>query len=147
MAISKSLLVSNIKTSLLIVLTFIFLFLTLTGILFLESKVQKTFLYASAMRVATEIKYLQIQAIVKGKDYLIRESDHNLKFQVIDLTTNTVIQEESAYFKNIKIYFAENVILLSGGNFKNDGKITLSRRNNQSFIYLFKDGRVVVKEE
>lgn len=128
-------------------LTFIFLFLAFTGVVYLEGKVQKTFLYVSALRVSTEIKYFQIQAIIKGKDFLITADDNNTKFKVIDLAINETVLKESAYFENIKIHFEDKVILLSGGNFKSEGKITLSRRNQQSFIYLFPDGRVVVRDK
>jgi len=143
----KSFLYYKIKPLLLIFLIVVLLSLTISSILFLEGKVQKTFLYASAMRMATEIKYIQIQAIVRGRDYLITAEDNNTRYKIIDLTTDELIYEESPIFENINIYFDEKVTVLSGGNFKNESKITLSRRNNYAFIYLFKDGRVVVKEE
>ncbi len=143
----KSLITYKIKTSFLIVLIIIISSLTITGILFLENKVQKTFLYASAMRISTEIKYIQIQAIVRGKDYLITAADNHTKFKVMDLSTDKLIYEETPIFENTNLYFDDNITVLSGGNFKNESKITLSRRNNYAFIYLYKDGRVVVKEE
>lgn len=143
----KSFLFYKINTFLLIIITLVLLSLTLTGILFLERKVQKTFLYTSAMKVATEIKYLQIQAIIKERNYLISVEDNNTRFKVIDLSTNEVILRESPLFENIKIYVDEDTILLSGINFNKYHKITLSRRNIHTFIYLFQDGRVVVKEE
>lgn len=143
----KSFLTYKIRASFLIVLILVLLPLTITGILSLERKVQKTYLYASAMRMATEIKYIQIQAIIRGKDYLILVSENNTRFKVIDLTTDEVIYEESPFFENINIYFEKKIMVSSSGNFKNESKITLSRRNNYAFIHLFIDGSVVVKEE
>lgn len=144
----KTFLTYKIKASFLIVLTLILFFLTLTGILFLEREVQKSFLYASAVRLSTELKYLQIISIVEGSSFIFSTFEEGKKYQIFNETKNTLHLEDAPLYSRIKILpDKETIKIITGGFFENDSTITLTKRGIKCLIKITRNGKIIFKED
>ncbi len=128
--------------------------LLLYGLFSLEGEIRDTSVYASTMRLMTDLKHAQIISIVKGDSLIFATYEEGKRFKITYENSKIIFIDEEPLFGGITILLKgkgsktlSSLKIVSGGGFEPEGKIVLKKGRFAYSLNCLSDGKILLREE